>query len=79
MGNVMLVFDVYVIDSRPTNEVSEPESLGMVISGIPHAPIYIDDTPALSVFELRAKTRRLKAQHDIKFIMLIRCSPQAWG
>jgi len=34
------------------------------------APIYIDDTPAISVMELRAKARRLKAQHDIQLIFL---------
>lgn len=34
------------------------------------APIFIDDTPAISVMELRAKARRLKAQQDIKFIVL---------
>jgi replicative DNA helicase len=34
------------------------------------APIFIDDTPALSVLELRAKARRLKAQHNIQLIMI---------
>lgn len=34
------------------------------------APIFIDDTPALSILELRAKTRRLKAQHDIQLIII---------
>jgi len=34
------------------------------------APIFIDDTPAISVMELRAKARRLKAHHDIKLIIL---------
>ncbi|AHM58989.1 primary replicative DNA helicase [Flammeovirgaceae bacterium 311] len=34
------------------------------------APIFIDDTPALSVLELRAKCRRLKAQHDIQMIII---------
>jgi len=34
------------------------------------APIFIDDTPAISVLELRAKARRMKAQHDIQFIIL---------
>ena len=34
------------------------------------APIYIDDTPGISVMELRAKARRLKAHHDIQFIIL---------
>lgn len=34
------------------------------------APIYIDDTPGISVLELRAKARRLKSQFDIKLIVL---------
>ena len=34
------------------------------------APIYIDDTPQLSIFELRAKCRRLKQQHGIKMIFI---------
>jgi replicative DNA helicase len=34
------------------------------------APIFIDDTPALSVFELRAKCRRLKAKHDIQMVII---------
>ncbi len=34
------------------------------------APIFIDDTPAISVMELRAKARRLKSHHDIKLIIL---------
>jgi replicative DNA helicase len=37
---------------------------------ISEAPIFIDDTPAISVMELRAKARRLKAQQDIKLIIL---------
>ena len=34
------------------------------------APIYIDDTPSISVMEIRAKARRLKAHHDIQLILL---------
>lgn len=34
------------------------------------APIYIDDTPGISVLELRAKARRLKSQFDVKLIVL---------
>lgn len=34
------------------------------------APIYIDDTPAISVLELRAKARRLKLHHNIGLIVL---------
>ena len=34
------------------------------------APMFIDDTPALTIFELRAKCRRLKAQHDIQMVVI---------
>ena len=34
------------------------------------APIWIDDTPALSTFELRSKARRLKAEHDIGLFII---------
>ncbi|MCQ2204799.1 MAG: replicative DNA helicase, partial [Bacteroidales bacterium] len=34
------------------------------------APIYIDDTPGLSVFDLRSKARILKKKHDIKCIII---------
>lgn len=34
------------------------------------SPIYIDDTPAISVMELRARARRLKSHHGIKLIIL---------
>ena len=34
------------------------------------APIFIDDTPALSILELRAKSRRLVAQHGVKLIII---------
>ena len=34
------------------------------------APLYIDDTPALSVYEFRSKARRLKTQHDIRLIII---------
>ncbi len=32
--------------------------------------VFIDDTPAISALELRAKARRLKSQHDIQLIVL---------
>jgi replicative DNA helicase len=34
------------------------------------APIFIDDTPAISVLEMRSKIRRLAAQHDIGMILV---------
>ena len=34
------------------------------------APIFIDDTPAMNVLELRAKARRLKAEHNIQLLVV---------
>lgn len=34
------------------------------------APLYIDDTPAITVFDLRAKCRRLKNRHDIQLVIV---------
>ena len=34
------------------------------------APLYVDDTPSLSVFELRTKARRLVREHDVKIIII---------
>ncbi|MBI4368051.1 MAG: replicative DNA helicase [Candidatus Omnitrophica bacterium] len=34
------------------------------------APIFIDDTPVMNVLELRAKARRLKAQHGIELVIV---------
>lgn len=40
------------------------------ISQLDKAPIFIDDTPALNIFELRAKCRRLKSQHNVELIII---------
>ena len=40
------------------------------INSLMGAPLYIDDTPGLSVFELRTKARRLVREHGIKLIMI---------
>ncbi|MCA0428079.1 MAG: replicative DNA helicase [Bacteroidetes bacterium] len=48
----------------------EWEMLNTRIAKLSEAPIFIDDTPALSVFELRAKCRRLKQQNDICMILI---------
>src|SRR5688572_16873640 len=39
-------------------------------SRLSSAPIFIDDTPALTILELRAKSRRLKAEHGIQLIII---------
>ncbi len=48
----------------------EWEQLVHKTAKLSNAPIYIDDTPALSILELRAKCRRLKAQHDVRLIII---------
>ncbi|MGD1839278.1 MAG: replicative DNA helicase [Thermonemataceae bacterium] len=48
----------------------EWQQLHTKITPLAQAPIFIDDTPALSVLELRAKARRLKAQHDIQLLIV---------
>ncbi|MBS1652758.1 MAG: replicative DNA helicase [Bacteroidetes bacterium] len=40
------------------------------IKKLANAPLYIDDTPALSIFELRAKARRLKENEKIELIII---------
>ena len=40
------------------------------VGRLAEAKIFIDDTPALSILELRAKARRLKAEHDIELIVV---------
>ncbi|HXQ20433.1 MAG TPA: replicative DNA helicase, partial [Candidatus Acidoferrales bacterium] len=45
--------------------------LAMAAGRLSEAPIYIDDTPALSVLELRAKARRLKRERESKLGLII--------
>ena len=40
------------------------------IKHLSEAPIFIDDTPGLSIFELRAKARRLVKNHGVGIIMI---------
>lgn len=49
---------------------SEIQKLAAVVNELYKATIMVDDTPGLTVLDLRAKARRLKQQHDIKCIMI---------
>lgn len=40
------------------------------IKPLSEAKLFIDDTPALSIFEFRSKARRLKLQHNIEIIVI---------
>lgn len=51
-------------------EAHEWEQLNVKVKNLTDAPIFIDDTPSLSIFDLRAKARRLASQHGIKIIVI---------
>ena len=59
-------------DKLRSGELAEYEwqQLNTKVTPLTDAPIFIDDTPQLSVFELRAKCRRLKQQHDIQMVFV---------
>jgi len=48
----------------------EWKQLNVKVGDLEKAPLFIDDTPALSIFDLRAKARRLASQHKIKLIVV---------
>ena len=48
----------------------EWQQLNIKITDLEKAPLFIDDTPSLSIFDLRAKARRLSSQHGIKLIIV---------
>ena len=48
----------------------EWQQLNVKVTDLEKAPLFIDDTPSLSIFDLRAKARRLSSQHGIKLIVV---------
>ena len=48
----------------------EWQQLQKTVDKLSSVPIYIDDTPGINIFELRAKCRRLKMQHDIQLVII---------
>ena len=48
----------------------EWQQLDSRVASLRGAPIYLDDTPSLSVFELNSKARKLKREHDIQLIII---------
>lgn len=78
MSNVQLVNRLIVNVCHITGEKikkgdlvpQEWEMLDTKIKDLYDAPIYVDDTPSLSVFELRTKARRLVREHGIKILII---------
>lgn len=48
----------------------EWEQLNVKVKALEQAPLFIDDTPSLSIFDLRAKARRMASQHGIQLIVI---------
>lgn len=78
MSNIQLVNRLIVAETElPADKIKngnldafEWKQLDTKIKGLIDAPIYVDDTAGLSIFELRAKCRRLKKQHDIQVVII---------
>ncbi|WP_299123541.1 replicative DNA helicase [uncultured Tenacibaculum sp.] len=51
-------------------EPHEWEQLNVKVKRLSDSPIFIDDTPALSIFDLRAKARRLVSQHNVRILII---------
>lgn len=51
-------------------EENDWQKLTMAMSTLSEAPIYIDDTPGINVYDIRAKARRLKAEKGLGLILI---------
>lgn len=78
MSNVQLVNRLIVnVCELPGEKIKsgrleryEWEQLDFKLKELYDAPIFVDDTPSLSVFELRTKARRLVREHGVKCIII---------
>ncbi|GHV12351.1 replicative DNA helicase [Bacteroidia bacterium] len=78
MSNVQLVNRLIVnVTEIPGEKIKsgrleqyEWEQLDRKIVQLYDAPIFVDDTPSLSVFELRTKARRLVKEHNVKCLII---------
>lgn len=78
MSDTQLVMRLFSAESQisshkiRTGLLSETElkNIAKKIGKLAESPLYIDDSPALTLTEFRAKCRRLKKEHNIKMIML---------
>ena len=78
MGNTQLVQRLLAMECEIQNEhirkgtLDEKmwDQLNAGVERLAELPIYIDDTPGINIYELRAKCRRLKNNHDISLIVI---------
>ncbi len=78
MSSIQLVTRLIVSETElPSQRIrngkldeQEWKQLESKIKSLVEAPMYIDDTAAISLFEFRAKARRLKLQHHVQLIIV---------
>lgn len=78
MSNVQLVNRLLVnVSEIPAEKIKsgklapyEWEQLQQKVNVLWNKPIYIDDTPSLSIFELRSKARRLVREHGVQILII---------
>jgi replicative DNA helicase len=73
LANRLIIAETDIPGDKIRNgRLSEEEwkQLDTRIKKLVQAPIFVDDTPAISIFELRAKCRRLMAQHKLDIVIL---------
>ncbi len=51
-------------------EPADWEKLTLAMASLSEAPIFIDDTPQVTVFDIRAKCRRLQAEHGLGLVVI---------
>jgi replicative DNA helicase len=69
----MLCSEAHVDSHRlRTGKLAESDlmRLSMSVGRLAEAPIYIDDTPGMSILEIRSKARRLKVEHKIGLVII---------
>lgn len=73
VGNRILCSEAMVDSSKVrTGKMDEDDwvKLASAIGPLSEAPIYIDDTPGISIMEIRAKCRKLKLEKNIGLIVI---------
>lgn len=78
MSSIQLVNRLIVAETQlPSDKIRNGrledyqwQQLEYKIKDLEQAPIFIDDTPAISIFEIRAKCRRLKQKYNIQAVVI---------
>ncbi len=69
----MLCSEARIDSSSMRKGILSDREMGKLIQAagiLEKAPIFIDDTPALSIFEIRARARRLKSRENIQLVVV---------